>query len=245
MRDSAPRVLVWNEYRHERRDSAVAAIYPQGIHGAIAQGLGVHGLDARTATLDEPEHGLTEAALAQTDVLIWWGHIAHGAVDDAVVERVRLRVLAGMGLIALHSSQDAKIFKRLMGTDCTVHWRDDGEKERLWVVAPAHPIAAGLGPCFELEPEEMYGEPFCIPPPDELIFLSWFQGGDVVRSGCTFTRGLGRIFYFRPGHETFPTYFDGNVRRVLANACRWASPDIEVRKAPANTRRKAIEPIGS
>jgi len=240
-----PRVLVWNEYRHEREEPAIGAIYPHGIHGAIADGLRHHGLAVRTATLDEPEHGLTEEALASTDVLIWWGHMQHQAVADAVVERVRQRVLAGMGFIALHSSQDAKIFKQLMGADCTVQWRDDGEKERLWVVAPEHPIAQGLGPYFELNPEEMYGEPFSIPTPDELIFVSWFQGGEVVRSGCTFKRGLGRIFYFRPGHETFPTYFDDNVRRVLANACRWAAPTIKVTGAPKNQNQKAIERIGA
>lgn len=238
-----PRVLVWNEYRHERELPDVAAIYPDGMHGAIATGLRQHGLEVRTATLDEPEHGLTAAALAETDVLVWWGHMHHEAVDDAVVERVRQRVLAGMGLIALHSSQDAKLFKRLMGTDCTVRWRDDGEKERLWVMAPEHPIAAGLGPCFELAREEMYGEPFGIPTPDELIFVSWFAGGEVIRSGCTFRRGLGRIFYFRPGHESFPTYFDANVRRVLANAARWAAPGFEVKEPLRNQNQKRLEPL--
>ena len=245
MRTAEPRVLVWNEYRHEKDYPNVAAIYPDGIHGAIAQGLRQHGLQARTATLDEPEHGLTEQALAETDVLIWWGHMHHDAVDDAVVERVRQRVLAGMGFIALHSSQDAKIFKRLMGTDCTVRWRDEGEKERLWVIAPEHPIADGLGPYFEIDHEEMYGEPFGIPIPDELIFVSWFQGGEVIRSGCTFKRGLGRIFYFRPGHETFPTYFDDNVRRVLANGARWAAPHFEISEPLKNENQKALEPLGA
>lgn len=244
MRNAEPRVLVWNEYRHERNHPEIAAIYPDGMHGAIAAGLELHGLDVRTATLDEPEHGLTEEALAKTDVLIWWGHMFHDAVDDAVVERVRRRVMAGMGFIALHSSQDSKIFKRLMGTDCTVRWRDEGEKERLWVVAPEHPIAQGLGPYFELAREEMYGEPFGIPTPDELILVSWFQGGEIIRSGCTFKRGFGRIFYFRPGHETFPTYFDDNVRRVLANGCRWAAPNIDVSEPLQNKNQKALEPIG-
>jgi trehalose utilization protein len=243
MTSLAPRVLVWNEYRHERNEPEVRAIYPDGMHAAIAGGLRRHGLDVRTATLDEPEHGLSEAALAQTDVLVWWGHQAHREVRDDVVERVRLRVLAGMGFIALHSTQDATIFKRLMGSDNTVQWRDDGEKERLWVVAPEHPIAAGLGPSFVLEREEMYGEPFGIPVPDELIFISWFQGGEVIRSGCTFHRGLGRIFYFRPGPESFPTYHDDNVRLVLANACRWAAPNFTVAAPPANARQGALEPI--
>ena len=209
-----PRVTVWNEYRHERASEVVRAVYPEGIHMALAEGLREHGFaSVRTATLDEPEHGLSEAALAGTDVLLWWGHKAHEEVADGVVERVQRAVLGGMGLVALHSAHYSKIFRRLMGTTCTLNWRVAGERERLWVVAPAHPIAAGLGPYLELEREEMYGEVFDIPQPDELVFVSWFEGGEVFRSGCCFTRGRGRIFYFRPGHETYPTYYDPQVRR--------------------------------
>lgn len=244
MAAASPRVLVWNEHRHEREEPEVAAIYPGGMHAAIASGLCALGLDVRTATLDDPVQGLSEPALQAADVLVWWGHKAHREVRDDVVERVRQRVLAGMGFIALHSTQDSKIFKRLMGSDCTVQWRDEGERERIWAVAPEHPIAEGVEPSFVLEKEEMYGEPFGIPVPDELIFISWFQGGEVIRSGCTFHCGLGRIFYFRPGHETFPTYHDATVHRVLANACRWAAPNIAVGAPPANRRQAAIEPIG-
>jgi trehalose utilization protein len=219
------RVTVWNEYRHERRNEKVAAIYPEGIHAAIAAGLGEHGLaQVRTATLDEPEHGLTEAVLAETDVLTWWGHMAHGEVDDAIVNRVHQRVLAGMGLVVLHSGHHSKLFKKLMGTTCDLRWREADEHERFWVVDPGHPIAAGLPDYFELPREEMYGEHFDIPAPDSLVFVSWFPGGEVFRSGCCFTRGRGKIFYFRPGHETYPTYFDPTVRRVIANGVRWAAP---------------------
>lgn len=218
------RVLVWNEFRHEKRNPAVAAIYPDGIHEAIAGPLRQAGFSVRTATLDEPEHGLTEAVLDSTDVLVWWGHMAHPEVRDEIVDRVQQRVLAGMGLLVLHSGHYSKIFRRLMGTSCDLKWRDAGERERFWVVAPSHPIAAGLGEYFELDPEEMYGEFFDIPAPDELVFLSWFQGGEVFRSGCCYSRGRGRIFYFRPGHETFPTYHDANVQRVIANAIRWLAP---------------------
>ena len=217
------RVTVWAEHRQERSDPAVAAVYPDGIHAAIAAGLREAGFDVGTATLDEPEHGLTDEVLAGTDVLTWWGHAAHGEVEDAVVDRVQRRVLDGMGLIVLHSGHHSKIFRRLMGTSGDLQWREAGERERVWVVDRAHPIADGLGDSFVLEQEEMYGEPFDVPAPDQLVLISWFQGGEVFRSGCCYTRGTGRIFYFRPGHETHPTYFQPAVRRVIANAVSWAA----------------------
>jgi len=222
----AIRVTVWGENVHEKERPAVAKIYPQGMHRAIADGLKESpGLEVRTATLDEPEHGLTEEILQRTDVLTWWGHGAHGQVEDKIVDRVQARVLQGMGLIVLHSGHYAKIFKRLLGTTCSLTWREAGEKERLWVCNPGHPIAQGIDRYFEIPNEEMYGEPFAIPNPDEVIFLSWFEGGEAFRSGCTWKRGNGKIFYFRPGHETYPTYFQEDVRRVLRNAVHWARPE--------------------
>ena len=220
------RVVVWGENTHEHTNARVAAVYPRGMHEAIAEGLRESGRDVTvsTATLQEPEHGLTEARLRETDVLTWWGHMAHDKVSDVVAARVQQRVLEGMGLIVLHSGHYSKVFKRLMGTTCSLCWREADEKERLWVCNPGHPIAAGIDKCFELPAEEMYGEPFGIPPPDEQVFISWFEGGEVFRSGNCWFRGNGRIFYFRPGHETYPTYFDPNVRRVIANAVRWARP---------------------
>jgi trehalose utilization protein len=222
-----PRITVWGENRHEHSDPHLATIYPDGMHGAIAAGLKEHGFaHVRTATLDEPEHGLTEAALAETDVLTWWGHMAHEEVSEAVVQRVHARVLDGMGLVVLHSGHYSRIFKRLMGTSCELKWREAGEHERIWVVEPGHPIADGLGQTIDLEHEEMYGERFDIPAPDTVVFISWFPGGEVFRSGCCFTRGRGKIFYFRPGHESFPTYYHAGVRRVIANAARWAAPSL-------------------
>ena len=219
------RVTVWNEGRHEKQDAEIAAVYPKGIHGAIAVGLAAQpGFEVRTATLDEPEHGLSDAVLANTDVLTWWGHMAHGDVSDAVVDKVQARVLAGMGLIVLHSAHFSKIFKRLMGTHCSLIWRELGEKERVWNLAPGHPIAEGLGPYFEIPHTEMYGEYFDIPQPDALVFVSWYPGGEVFRSGCAYQRGRGKVFYFSPGHETFPIYYQAEVRQVLANAVRWAAP---------------------
>lgn len=231
------RVTVWNEFRHERSDAAVRAIYPDGIHAAIATGLREHdGFEVRTATLDEPDHGLSDAVLAETDVLTWWGHLAHPDVSDVTVERVHARILDGMGLIVLHSGHASKIFRRLMGTSCDLKWREDGLRERIWVVDPSHPIAEGVGESFALAEEEMYGEHFDIPPPDELVFVSWFEGGEVFRSGCTYRRGRGRVFYFRPGHETHPTYHDATVRRVIVNAARWATAPRGARPTYGNAR---------
>ncbi|WP_168118783.1 ThuA domain-containing protein [Paenibacillus sp. HB172176] len=216
-------VTVWNEFRHEKKNEKVASVYPDGMHAAIAAGLDIEGT-IRTATLDEPEHGLTEEVLNDTDVLIWWGHMAHGDVEDEIVERVRQRVLHGMGLIVLHSGHFSKIFKKLMGTSCDLKWREADEKERIWVVNPGHPIVDGIGEYIELEAEEMYGEHFDIPQPDELVMVSWFEGGEVFRSGACFTRGMGKIFYFRPGHETYPTYYNPQIRKVISNAAKWAAP---------------------
>jgi trehalose utilization protein len=221
------RVIIWGENVHEQHDAAVRAIYPHGMHHAIAAGVREHLPDARveTATLQEPEHGLTAERLASTDVLTWWGHRAHEEVSDAVVERIERRVHEGMGLIVLHSGHYSKIFKRLMGMPCSLIWRVAGERERLWVCDPAHPIARGIDRFFDLPHEEMYGEPFAVPAPEEQVFISWFEGGEVFRSGCCWRRGKGNIFYFRPGHEIYPTYFDANVRRVIANAVEWAASE--------------------
>jgi trehalose utilization protein len=234
---SALRVTVWNEGLHEVRQPEIAAIYPDGIHGAIAEGLGeILGGDAeiRTATLADPQHGLAEEALAQTDVLLWWGHMAHDDVADEVVERVRLHVLGGMGLIVLHSGHFSKLFKRLLGTTCSLAWRNlkGGERELVWTVNPAHPIADGIEQPIVIEAQEMYGEFFDIPAPDELVFISSFTGGEAFRSGVTFTRGRGKIFYFSPGDQDYPVYYHPQVRRVIANGVRWAAPGSGPRRAP-------------
>ena len=234
-------VTVWGEYRHEKKDPKVAEIYPQGMHEAIAAFLREDPqFRVRTAVLDEAEHGLTKAVLEDTDVLLWWGHMAHGDVEEEIVERAKKRVLEGMGLIVLHSGHYAKLFKALMGTTCSLRWREATDKERLWNVLPAHPITAGIGEYFEVPAEEMYGEPFGIPTPDELIFISWFSGGEVFRSGCTWYRGNGRVFYFLPGHETYPSYYQAEVQRVIINAVRWARPTVRIpdgcpRSAPLET----------
>jgi trehalose utilization protein len=220
-----PRVTIWNEFIHERRNEAIGKLYPQGIHGAIASYLKNQGLDVQTATLDQPEHGLTDDVLDGTDVLIWWGHMAHAKVADEIVQKIHQRIVAdGMGLILLHSAHYSKIFVKLMGTTCSLKWREIGEKERLWVVNPGHPIVEGIGDYIEIPNTEMYGEHFDIPQPDELVFISWFQGGEVFRSGCCFYRGRGKVFYFRPGHETYPIFYNPEVLKVIKNAIHWAAP---------------------
>lgn len=232
------RATVWNEFLHEKRDPKILEIYPNGIHDAIAKYLQSRpGFEVRTATLDEPEHGLTDDVLSGTDVLIWWGHMAHEKVSDSVVDKVYRRVMfEGMGLIVLHSAHYSKIFKRLLGTTCSLKWREVGEKTRLWVVAGGHSITEGIGDYFEIRNDEMYGEPFDIPRPDELVFISWFKGGEVFRSGCCFYRGMGKIFYFSPGHETYPVYHDPNVLRVIENATQWAAPVKRPRPVLGNVK---------
>ena len=242
------KAIVWGENVHEQKSKVVADLYPDGMHGCIADALNAaDGIQATTAILQNAEHGLSEDRLSQTDVLLWWGHAAHGDVEDAVVDRVARHVLAGMGLIVLHSGHFSKIFKKLMGTPCNLTWREAGERERLWLASRNHPIAAGLPDHFELENEEMYGEPFGIPEPLETVFISWFQGGEVFRSGVTYKRGAGNVFYFRPGHETYPTYYDANVQTVLRNAVVWAhnsAPRVkDVDAAPNVPVEDALEPI--
>ncbi|SFJ44895.1 MULTISPECIES: ThuA domain-containing protein [unclassified Phyllobacterium] len=243
----AIRTLVWGENVHEQTNKTVAGIYPEGMHTQIAKLLAAdEEISVKTTTLQEPEHGLTERALGETDVLVWWGHQAHGDVGDEIVERVAKRVWEGMGLIVLHSGHFSKIFKRLMGSPCALNWREAGERERLWVVNPGHPIARGLPAYFEIENEEMYGEPFSVPEPLETVFVSWFQGGEVFRSGLTYRRGAGNVFYFRPGHETYPTYYHETVGLVLRNAVNWAyNPERypTITTAPNVPVEKALEPI--
>ena len=180
----------------------------------------------RTATLQDPEHGLTDDVLDQTDVLLWWGHIGHADVADEVVDRVHRRVLAGMGLLVLHSGHYSKIFQRITGSTASLLWRNDGERELVWTIERTHPIAAGIPNPLVIPRQEMYGEPFDIPTPDELVFVSSFEGGEIFRSGVTYRRGLGRVFYFSPGDQDFPVYHQREIVQVLANGIRWAAPTL-------------------
>ncbi len=243
------RVTIWNEYIHEREHDAVRALYPNGIHSLLAETITHHlgdGVQIRVATFHQEEHGLTHAVLGETDVLTWWGHAAHDRVSDEVVQRVHQRVLSGMGLIALHSAHNSRIFKRLMGTSCMLRWREAAEKERVWIVDPSHPIVAGItDEYFELPHTEMYGEHFDIPPPDELFTISWFEGGEVFRSGCTWRRGKGKVVYFSPGHETFAIYHDANVQRIIANAVAWAAPTGGIYVGKGRNIKEPLSPIAA
>ncbi len=243
-------ITVWNEYRHEKQEGHLADLvrqaYPQGIHGAIAGHLRAADIEVRCATLDEPEHGLPDEVLNNTDVLIWWGHIAHAAVSDELVDKIQKRILSGMGLIVLHSGHFSKIFKRMTGTSCSLLWREVGEKERIWTIEPSHPIARGVPSSFVIPHTEMYGERFDIPQDGRIIFMSWYEGGNVFRSGVTFERGHGKVFYFAPGHETFPIFHDPTIIRIIGNAVRWAAPamyrEITCPNAPALETVYTVDP---
>ncbi len=224
------KVTVWNENYHDRTDEATQKMYPGGLHSVIASFLKKEEeFEVRCATLDEPDCGLSDEILEDTDVLLWWGHCKHDDVPDELAEKIQQRVLRGMGVIFLHSAHMSKPFRRLMGTSCTLKWRDE-DRERLWTVMPSHPIAEGVDEYIELEKEEMYGERFDIPQPDELIFIGWFSGGEVFRSGCTWYKGLGKVFYFQPGHETNPSYHNEQVQKIITNAVKWAKPQVMIDK---------------
>ncbi len=235
------KVTVWNEGVHEKLSNEVAGVYPAGIHGCIKNFLSSQeDITVRTATLSQRKCGLSDEVLEDTDVLIWWGHMAHDKVPDKLVEKIHRRVLAGMGLVVLHSGHHSKIFKALMGTTCNLRWRD-GDRERIWNINPTHPIAKGIPAHFSIDVEEMYGEQFDIPEPDELVFLGWFAGGEVFRSGCCWKRGLGKIFYFQPGHESNPTFHNEYVQKIIINAVRWANPGFAVRE-PVQCPHKKVSP---
>jgi len=222
----AIKITVWNEYIHEvEKDHKSGKVYPKGIHGAIADFLGKEtDIEVTTATLDMPENGLTDEVLNNTDVLFWWAHVAHDKVSDEVVEKIHKRVLEGMGLVLLHSAHYSKIFRKLMGTTCSLRWREvDNENERVWVINNAHPITANVPPFIDIPETEMYGEIFDIPAPDDLVLVSWYKGGEVFRSGCCYNRGKGKVFYFSPGHETFPIFYQPEIQQILINAARWAT----------------------
>ena len=237
------KVTIWNEFIHENTQEAAKKMYPGGLHLAIGKGIACDDFAIKYATLEQDEnHGLSEEVLADTDVLLWWGHCAQDKVKDEVVDRVMNNVWNGMGLVCLHSAHMSKVFRRLNGTSGKLIWREANERERIWCANPGHPIAQGLPESFVLDYEEMYGEPFMVAPDAQPVFISWFEGGNVFRSGVTLQRGNGRIFYFRPGHETFPTYYNQNVLKVISNGVRWCAPTVRFPYPPTH-RPNADEQI--
>ncbi|MFA5449878.1 MAG: ThuA domain-containing protein [Clostridia bacterium] len=235
-------ITIWNEYHPSAKSGKIARVYPKGIHHTLKsifakeENISVH-----IATQDEPENGLSDKVLENTDVLIWWGSAWQDNVLDSVAEKVYKRVLSGMGAIFLHSAHASKPFIKLMGTTCSLKWREEEEKERLWTINPSHPIAYGIPETFSLDSEKMYGEFFDIPIPDDLIFLGWFPGGEVFRSGCTFRRGYGKIFYFQPGCEVYPTYYDDTIRKIIYNAAMWVAPNAPPKVSDIIHQKVAIE----
>ena len=215
------RITVFNEFFHEKKDPAVREIYPDGIHKTLKENLSDDEITVQTVTLDNV-NDITDELLKNTDVLIWWGHMKHGDVPDEVAKRVQNAVLSGMGSFFLHSAPHSKPVKLLMGTPCSLSWREDGDREYLWAVDPSHPIAEGVDRFVRLDHEETYSEPFSIPEPDKLIFIGSFEGGEVLRAGCCYRRGYGKIFYFQPGHETYPIYHNPQIIRIIKNAAHWA-----------------------
>ena len=233
-----PNITIWNEFIHEQEDSDCGRLcrqhYPNGIHKHLETALApaFPGWGFRAVSLGEPQNGLPDDVLNSTDVLVWWGHMAHDRVPDYLVDKIHTRILSGMGLVALHSAHFSKIFKRVCGTSCALKWREIGERERVWVVDPFHPIAQGIPETFVVEQTEMYGEPFGLPEDAHPVFMSWYQGGNVFRSGVTLHRGAGKVFYFSPGHESLPIYLNEMVLKVIANGIRWANPECGVGAAP-------------
>ena len=219
----AIRVTIWNEFHHEKTNDEAKALYPNGIHATIRDFLASdETLDIRLAALCDEDQGLPEDVLNQTDVLVWWGHMKHGEVSDELVERIRQRVYNGMGFVALHSAHHSKPFKAILGTTGNLAWGRE-QKAIIWNLCPSHPIAAGIPSNFTIF-DEMYGEPFFIPKPDDLIFGTWYEDGNIFRGGCTYTRGLGKIFYFHPGHETCPSFHNPYVQQIIHQGIHWAAP---------------------
>ena len=215
-------VTIWNEFRHEKTVEAAKKLYPDGLHAFIRDFLECEQVKVTLAALDDENQGLSDDLLKSTDVLIWWGHMAHGEVKDELVEKIYNRVHSGMGLICLHSAHGSKVFKKVLSSTGTLAWGRN-QKCVIWNLAPTHPIAAGVPLHFELF-EELYSEPFAIPKPDDLIFTTWYEDGYIFRGGATFTRGLGKIFYFHPGHETCDSYYNEHVQTIIKNAVRFCAP---------------------
>ena len=215
-------VTIWHEFRHEKLKENIRELYPEGIHAKIKSFLECDEIKVTLTSLDEPNQGLSDELLESTDVLMWWGHIAHGEVSDELVSKIKDKVLAGMGFVAIHSAHHSKPFKAILGATGNLTW---GRNQRaiMWNVCPTHPIAEGIPAHFELF-EEMYGEPFYIPKPDDVIFTTWYEDGNIFRGGATFTRGLGKIFYFHPGHESCTSFDNIYVQRIIKNGVKWCAP---------------------
>ncbi|MBO5904651.1 MAG: ThuA domain-containing protein [Clostridia bacterium] len=220
------RVTFWHECRHEKTNPTVTKIYPGGIHAFICNFLNEEAdVEAKFVTLDDPDQGLPDEVLNNTDVLIWWGHLAHGEVKDELVEKVFRRVVnGGMGILCLHSAHHSKPFKRILGSTGNLTWGRN-QREVIWNMNPAHPILAGIPDHFIIDNEELYAEPFYIPQPDELLLCGWFEDGHVFRSGACYHKGAGKLVYLQPGHETCRSFHNPYVQRLINNAVHYLKPN--------------------
>jgi len=220
MAEAKVKALVWSEFT-EPKD-----VYPKGIHGDIAEYLNASGnVEAKVVQLSDPDQGVSQAMLDWADVLLWWGHQKHRDVTDETVQRIVKSVKeGGMGYFAMHSAHYSRGLIAILGTPCGLGSVGDGGAESISVVMPDHPIAKGVSD-FVVPRTEYFGEPFGVPEPEAVVFKSTFEKGDNIwfRSGCCWTVGKGRVFYFRPGHETYPIMRQPEVQKVIYNATLWSA----------------------
>lgn len=220
-------ITIFNEYHPNEHTGKAEKNYPGGIHIALKSIFESQEYDVVTATQEQACNGLTDEILDNTDVLLWWSKNWDNELLNSVADKVVSRIREGMGAVFLHSAKNSKPFLRLTGTTSAtapVSWKEPGESERLFVVSPAHPIAEGIPSGYVIPNEEPYCEYFDIPKPDDIVFLGGFGNGMCIRAGVTFTRGAGKIFFFQPGHDSFPVYNDKVIRRIILNAVNWAKP---------------------
>lgn len=234
------RVVVWSEA------TAPKHVYPDDINGAIAEGLKcLQGWEVIKAGIDDPDQGLSDERLNGCDVLIWWGHKRHKLVKDELVEKIVRRVKeGGMGFISLHSAHFAKPNIALMSESETSKetldkvkpqgrvaawstYKGDSVSLTITVKTPSHPIAKGIRE-FTVSHSERYSDPYAVPMPQTVVFEgdAKLKDGSIDHSqvGLCWQIGKGKMFYLQAGHETNPVFMDANIRRIIANAVRWAAP---------------------
>lgn len=213
------RVRIWCE------GTAPRSVYPDDIDGALADVLGRQaGLVVSRGRLTDLQAGLSDQVLDASDALVWWGHLRHDAVPDdralAVVKRVRE---GRLGFVALYAACGSKPFRQMMSMPCEPgSWREDGRPEFVSIKAPDHPIARGIAP-FTISKTDMFSEPFAVPEPETVVFVSSWQKGETLRSGLTWTIGKGRVAYLRTGPDNYPVLFHPSIRQAIANSVRWVS----------------------
>lgn len=227
------RILIYNEGRDERNKPEVLTIYPKEIGGALSH---IVSQIPNSEIIDilsmyNVKEKLTNNLLESVDLLLYWSHGGNSQFPDELAKLIQDHVLRGMGFVVLHSAIGSKPFKALMGTTCSIHYRHD-DFERMTCCNPLHPIAAGLPLHIELDKEESYGEYIDVPKPDDIIYLGWFDSGEVCRSVMTWTRGYGKVVFIQPGHETNSSYHNPYIQKLIVNSCIWASRSFFFEELP-------------